>query len=682
MAHLIPYPFGRLLRRAVRELEQNGSIFDLPARKFFTGSAGRDFSVSLHGRLISSPLGPAAGPHTQMAQNIVLSWLAGARYMELKTVQVLDELVIPRPCIDVTTIGYNAEWSQELRVGDALAEYVKGMMLIEILKQGGYVPCRPGFGDTFFDMSLGYDLAGISGDTVRGFVAGMRNVRPWIEAFRREIPDELARLRDIDYPANLSESVTLSTFHGCPPDEIERIIYFLLEEERLNCVVKLNPMLLGSPETHRLLHDVMGYRKLRAPQAAFDRDIPWGRAVEMVGRLNAKAASLGLSFGVKFSNTLVVDNTSGMIPADTGEIYLSGAPLHVLAVNLVGRFRQELGDTVPVSFSAGIDRFNFPDAVALGLLPITVCTDLLRTGGYGRLPAYYRELERRMAVVGAATPDDFVIRAFGQGEAALAGLGFAAGDPALARCRAALEQGGDLKAAAGTDLYARWVSGARLRNTEDYVPRATADPRYAEPRNRTPPNKIGRHLVLFDCISCDKCVPVCPNDANFTFRPTEREFSIVKIRPAADGWEWRREGTVTLREDHQIGTFADFCNECGNCDVFCPEDGGPYLVKPRFFGSEAVFRESRTLDGFYVEQHPGGDRILGRAAGVEYSLERTPDQVTFSGDGFLVRFRETDPEGTLEARGQGEIDMTWCAIMNTIRDGALDAALTSYVNTF
>ncbi len=54
---------------------------------------------------------------TSLLQNIVLSWLAGSRIIELKTVQILDELKIPRPCIDATNVGYNVEWSQELKLG-------------------------------------------------------------------------------------------------------------------------------------------------------------------------------------------------------------------------------------------------------------------------------------------------------------------------------------------------------------------------------------------------------------------------------------------------------------------------------------------------------------------------------------------------------------------------------------
>ena len=112
MAELFPHPFAALVTRIFRELEECGSIFDLPARKFYLGAPGLDLSCRFHGELASTPLGPAAGPQSQLAQNIVLSYLGGGRIMELKTVQIMDELEIPRPCIDMQTIGYNVEWSQ------------------------------------------------------------------------------------------------------------------------------------------------------------------------------------------------------------------------------------------------------------------------------------------------------------------------------------------------------------------------------------------------------------------------------------------------------------------------------------------------------------------------------------------------------------------------------------------
>ena len=172
------------------------------------------------------PFGPAAGPHTQLAQNIVLSWLAGGRVIELKTVQIKDELDIPRPCIDMQTIGFNVEWSQELKLEQSLEEYVKASMLIDMLKASGWAP---GFGDTVFDMSVGYDLAGISSTRVRAFMSGLKDASAIVERLRAQIPAELAHLRDTPFATRISDTVTLSTFHGCPPQEIEAISAFLLE---------------------------------------------------------------------------------------------------------------------------------------------------------------------------------------------------------------------------------------------------------------------------------------------------------------------------------------------------------------------------------------------------------------------------------------------------------------------
>ena len=139
MAVLRPHPFGALVRRMFRELETKRAVFDLAERSFFTGSPAHDFAVSFHGKRASSPLGPAAGPQSQMAQNLVLSWLGGCRIHELKTVQIMDELDVGRPCIDAQTVGYNIEWSQELKLEESLEEYVKGAMLVEMLKASGAV---------------------------------------------------------------------------------------------------------------------------------------------------------------------------------------------------------------------------------------------------------------------------------------------------------------------------------------------------------------------------------------------------------------------------------------------------------------------------------------------------------------------------------------------------------------
>ena len=679
MAELRPYPFGGLVTRMFREMDASQSIFDLPLRKGFFGDAGRDLSVRFHGRRASTPLGPAAGPQSQMAQNIVLSWLGGSRIMELKTVQVNDELDIPRPCIDMQTVGYNVEWSQELKLAQSLEEYVKGSMLVEILAASGKLPMALEDDSTLFDMSVGYDLDGIRTDGVQAFIDGMRDCSDLVDRLRREIPAEFAELRGLDFPTDLSNTVTLSTFHGCPPGEIEQIMAFLLEEKGLDCIVKLNPMLLGKKRVRELLLDQMGYEEIHVPDSAFERDTTWPQAVDFIGRLGELAERLGRGFGVKFTNTLIVRNHRDFFPPGEKEMYLSGPPLHVLAMNLVARFRRAFGDRYPISFSAGIDRKNFADAAALGLVPITVCSDLLKPGGYGRSRGYFDVLALRMDEVGAENLADYAIRAYGLGGAALDRLDLPPGEPLRQACERALADHSDLHVAAGDELHARWVSEAVLLNTEEYVTAASRDPRYTSAKNTRVPRKIGSRLVLFDCITCDKCIPVCPNDANFRFVLPALETPIVKSRKRGEQWETWQDGTLVIEQKHQIANLADFCNDCGNCDVFCPEDGGPYKVKPRFFVRLEDWQRFSDLDGFCLDSTPAGQRIHGRFDRKEYRLEKESGRLLYAGPDFSVRFEEANPD-SIEGEAAGTVDHTYCQIMIWVLDAVYGAGEVNYLN--
>src|SRR5512143_1167186 len=386
----------------LREAERERKVFDLPERRFWRGSPDLDLSVTVHGRRVANPVGPAAGPHGQMAQNVLLSWLAGGRFIELKTVQANDRLAIARPCIDMETVGYNVEWSQELRLADSLREYVKGSMLIDVARACGLIgrPDDPARDEPVLDMSVGYDLEGVRSPAVRAWIGAMKDARAEVEVLRREVPDEHSHLRELAFRTALSEQVTLSTFHGCPAGEIEAITVFLMEEMGLHVTVKLNPTLLGKDVVDGLLHDVLGYRDVETRAEDFGRDLQWGPALEMVDRLAERARSLGRELRLKLSNTLVVRNHRSFFPAGEAVMYLSGAPLHVVTLSLVERVRRARPE-VPLSFSAGVDSRNFADCVALGLAPVTVCTDLLKPGGYGRLPRYLANLAERMRGLGA-----------------------------------------------------------------------------------------------------------------------------------------------------------------------------------------------------------------------------------------------------------------------------------------
>lgn len=613
MPDLVPVPLSTLLKRAYHEPGQQQTLFDLPLKEIYRGSPGVDLGVRFHDLHAGTPLGPAAGPHDQLAQNIVLAWLGGSRIIELKTVQVLDELVINRPCIDATNIGFNIEWSQELKLQQSLHEYAKASMMIEILREenalGVADPAAlpPGFYDIVYDLSVGYDLKGIETQAVSGFIQHAKHADREIDELRAEIPDEYARYRAHPFRTDLVKTATLSTFHGCPKAEIERICRYLLEEMGLHTIVKLNPVQIGKEKLEHLLYERLGYTHLQVNQKAYETGLSLQEALELVERLEPVAKKHGLNIGVKFSNTLEVHNTLGRMPDEV--MYLSGQPLHVIAMSLVAEWRAAAGTRYPISFAAGIDRRNFPNAVAMGLVPVTVCTDLLRPRGYGRLAGYLAELASVMGKTGAKTVDDYILKA----------------------------RGGQ---------QARDRDQAVLRNTAVIAEETAGDPRYAWAQNSKEPNKINSHLYVFDCISCDKCLPVCPNDANFVFEVEPVRFQYRDYRLTRGDLLPDESREFFIEQAHQLANFADACNECGNCDTFCPEYGGPFIVKPGFFASREAFEGRPAHDGFYIERENGTDRIVGRIQGKVYWLEtaRDGDETTFSDGTVELKLRPSNRE--------------------------------------
>ena len=113
---MTPIPFPQFINWIFSEYERTKSIFGIPSVKFFYSKS--QSPLNIFSEAIETPLGPAAGPHTQLAQNIVVSYLTGGRFFELKTVQQLDELAVDKPCIDAQDEGYNVEWSQEMKLAE------------------------------------------------------------------------------------------------------------------------------------------------------------------------------------------------------------------------------------------------------------------------------------------------------------------------------------------------------------------------------------------------------------------------------------------------------------------------------------------------------------------------------------------------------------------------------------
>ena len=388
---MIPIPFKELMNWIMTEYRQEGSVFGVH-RPYVAGEKSLPI---FGGERIETPFGPAAGPNTQLAQNIIAGYFAGARFFELKTVQKVDgadlAACISRPCILAEDECYNCEWSTELYVQQAYEEYVKAWCACHILSR----VCGLGQPDGFvFNMSVGYDLEGIKGPKIDKYLNEMMDAsgtpifQECIKVLREMFPREEDLIAAI--PARISNSVTVSTLHGCPPDEIERIASYLITEKGLHTFVKCNPTLLGYRSARDIL-DGMGYDYIAFGEKHFNEDLQYADAIPMFRRLLALAGERGLEFGLKLSNTFPVDVKQSELPSE--EMYMAGKSLFPLTIEMARRVSKEFDGRLRLSYSGGADFFNIDKLFQCGIWPITMATTELKPGGYQRFTQIGEKLE-------------------------------------------------------------------------------------------------------------------------------------------------------------------------------------------------------------------------------------------------------------------------------------------------
>ena len=218
-----PMSFAHLMNWILTEHHDQGTIFGVS--KIVEHKDGQ--ARPIFQEKIESPFGPAAGPHTQLAQNLIAAYAGGSRFFEVKTVQIMDgdELskCVAKPCITAEDECYNGEWSTELYVPQAFAEYVKAWFACKLLAKEYGLGDPDGF---VFNMSVGYDLAGIQSEKIDKYLNEMRdasNTEVWKECMDWAL-NNLDRFQNVDeayvkaITPRISESVTISTLDGCPPE--------------------------------------------------------------------------------------------------------------------------------------------------------------------------------------------------------------------------------------------------------------------------------------------------------------------------------------------------------------------------------------------------------------------------------------------------------------------------------
>lgn len=402
---MTPISFANLMEQIFGEYRLHHTVFGV--HKMYTAQAGRE--LDMFGGKLETPFGPAAGPNTQLAQNIIAAYFAGSRFFELKTVQKLDgeDLPVAKPCILAEDEGYNVEWSTELYVPQAQDEYIKAWWACRIMAAEFGLGSPDGF---VFNMSVGYDLEGIKSPKIDSFIENLKDAsktaiwqecRAWAlshagglsqEQDKAEIRFTHLTARDIEaFSPRICNSITLSTLHGCPAADIEKIASYLLTEKKLNTFIKCNPTLLGYDYARKTLND-MGFDYVEFGDFHFLDDLQYSDCVPMLKRLGALAESEKLSFGVKLTNTFPVDIKRKELPGE--EMYMSGRSLYVLSLSVAQKLSRDFGGRLRISFSGGADAFNITKLYSVGIWPITFATTILKPGGYNRIGQIAKEFEK------------------------------------------------------------------------------------------------------------------------------------------------------------------------------------------------------------------------------------------------------------------------------------------------
>lgn len=294
---------------------------------------------------------------------------------------------VNKPCIKADDECYNCEWSTELYVPQAQDEYIKAWFLLSFMAKEYGLGSMDGFQ---FNISVGYDLAGIRSEKINTFIENMKNAAD-TPAFKECKAVLLAHAEEFRHVTRedieaispeICNSATISTLHGCPPQEIESIANYLLTEKHMHTFIKCNPTLLGYDFARERL-DQMGYDYIAFGRFHFEDDLQYADAVPMFQRLIRLSGDLGLEFGVKITNTFPVDVKAGELPSE--EMYMSGKSLFPLSIALAAKLSGEFDGKLRIAYSGGADAFNIDRIVGAGVWPVTMATTILKPGGYQRL---------------------------------------------------------------------------------------------------------------------------------------------------------------------------------------------------------------------------------------------------------------------------------------------------------
>lgn len=420
-----PATLGQLLGIILNDLNKNNEVFDIPEKLFYKHWHNHVLYTKKYGQELHNPIGLASGPHTQLAQNIVSGWLCGARYIELKTVNPSPANDIIKPSISIFQGAHHCEETIELDVEQAYDQFLNAWIIIHILNHKLFT--RKKHTDaigTIFNMSLGNTLADIRSEKMQWFVDKMIDCSAEKAKKLQAIKNIYPEIDKINIPNQISNSFTVNNSKDCSARELEYICKFLMVDKKLHPVIKFSPTLLGYRSVRAILSADHALH-VEIDEAHFEEDIQYGEALDLIDAIKATASEMKLDLTIKICGGLPCRNVTGQIPDAATDVYLTGNALHPVAANLAAKFQSRFEGSLDISFSGGADCYNVSHLLLNGFSTVTVCTDLLKPGGYGRLAQYFQELNRTFSNYQAKNIREFILKsgsAFSVRETALENL--------------------------------------------------------------------------------------------------------------------------------------------------------------------------------------------------------------------------------------------------------------------
>ncbi|HCT31093.1 MAG TPA: hypothetical protein DIW31_10265 [Bacteroidales bacterium] len=177
------------------------------------------------------------------------------------------------------------------------------------------------------------------------------------------------------------------------------------------------------------------------------------------------------------------------------------------------------------------------------------------------------------------------------------------------------------------------------------------------------------------CLYCDEicniCTTVCPNFANYSYNIEPVKISLQKAIVTEGKVDIQFDKQFEVKQKYQILNIANFCNECGNCNTFCPTSSAPYKEKPKIYLTISSFKDAE--EGYFLSKVEDRITLIYKEPGGIKTLTENKDELVYETDHALGRFKKetfTHIEAKAKTPCVKEIHFEHAAIMSVILQGA------------